>query len=79
LRDVLTRGLRLAVPGVLLGLVGAWAVSRLLQSQLFGVTGTDPFTYIAGALLLLLASLFAAYLPARRATRINPVEALRAE
>jgi putative ABC transport system permease protein len=79
LQDVLARGLRLAVPGALLGLAGAWAVSRLLQSQLFGIKGTDPLTYAAGAVLLLLAVLLACYVPARRATRVNPVEALRAE
>jgi predicted permease len=79
LGDVLGRGLRLALPGVLLGLAGAWAVSRLLQSQLFGIRATDPLTYGAGALLLLLASLFACWVPARRATRVNPVEALRSE
>jgi len=79
LHDVLARGLRLALPGVALGLAGAWAVSRLLQSQLFGVTGTDPLTYAASALLLLLAALLACYVPARRAARVNPTEALRAE
>ncbi len=76
---VLGRGLRLAVPGIAAGLVGAWAVSRLLQSQLFGVAGTDPLTYAVAALLLLLAALLACWLPARKATRINPTEALRAE
>ena len=79
LNGVIARGLRLAVPGILLGLAGAWAASRLLQSQLFGVAGTDPLTYIAGAALLLLAALFACYVPARRATMVNPVDALRAE
>ncbi|MGO9302140.1 MAG: ABC transporter permease [Candidatus Korobacteraceae bacterium] len=79
LLGVLARGLRLAVPGVLLGLCGAWAVSRLLQSQLFDVSGADLLTYAAGSLLLLAAALFSCYLPARRATRINPTEALRAE
>jgi putative ABC transport system permease protein len=79
LRDVLARGLRLAVLGVLLGLAGAWSVSRLLQSQLFGVTGSDPLTYLGGAALLLLAALLACYLPARRAALVNPIESLRAE
>jgi putative ABC transport system permease protein len=79
LLGVLARGLRLAVPGVLLGLCGSWAVSRLLQSQLFDVSGADPLTYAAGSLLLLAAALFSCYLPARRATRVNPTEALRAE
>ncbi len=79
LREVLARGLRLAVPGIVLGLAGAAAVSRLLQSQLFGVAGTDPLTYAAAAILLLLASILACWLPARRATRVNPLDALRAE
>jgi ABC-type antimicrobial peptide transport system permease subunit len=79
LRDVLSRGLRLALPGVALGLAGAWAVNRLLQSQLFGLTGTDPLTYAGSALLLLLAALVACYVPARRAAQVNPTEALRAE
>jgi putative ABC transport system permease protein len=79
LLDVLARGLRLAVPGVVLGLAGAWAVSQLLQSQLFGITGTDPLTYIGGASLLLLVALAACVIPARRAASINPTEALRAE
>jgi len=77
--DVLARGLRLIVPGILLGLGGAWAVSRLLQSQLFGVTGVDPLTYVAGSVSFLLAALLSCYLPARRATLVNPTEALRAE
>ena len=77
--DVLFRGLRLAVPGVLAGLAGAWALSRLLQSQLFGVTGTDPLAYAGSALLLLLAAVFACYVPARRAAQISPIEALRTE
>jgi ABC-type antimicrobial peptide transport system permease subunit len=54
-------------------------VNRLLQSQLFGVTGTDPLTYAGSALLLLLAAVLACYVPARRATQISPIEALRAE
>jgi ABC-type antimicrobial peptide transport system permease subunit len=77
--DVLFRGMRLALPGVLAGLAGAWAVSRLLQSQLFGVTGTDPLAYAGSALLLLLAAVLACCVPARRATQISPIEALRAE
>ena len=77
--DVMARGLRLAVLGVLLGLAGAWGVSSLLQSQLFGITGTDPLTYVGGALLLLLVALVACLIPARRAASINPTEALRAE
>jgi predicted permease len=79
LRAVLGRGLRLTLPGILLGLTGAWAMSRLLQSQLFGIKTTDPLTFGTSALLLVLASLLACYLPARRAMRVNPAESLRAE
>ncbi len=79
LRGVLARGLRLVLPGVALGLFGAWAMNRLLQSQLFGVSGTDPLTYAGSALFLLLAALLACWLPARRAARVNPLDALRAE
>jgi putative ABC transport system permease protein len=78
-REVVGRGLALAIPGTLLGLGGAWAGGRLLQSQLFGVSGSDVPAYLAGALLLLLAALLACLVPARRATRVNPIEALRAE
>ena len=77
--DVLTRGLRLALPGVALGLAGAWGVSRLLQSQLFGVTSTDPLTYLAGALLLLAVAFAGCLIPARRAARVDPMVALRCE
>jgi ABC-type antimicrobial peptide transport system permease subunit len=79
LRNVLGRGLWLALPGVLLGLAGAWTGSRLLESQLFGIRGTDPVTYGVGAVLLLLAALVACWVPARRAASVNPTEALRAE
>jgi len=79
LRQVLARGLALIVPGILLGLVGAWALSRWLQSQLHGLNATDPSTYLLTAAMLLAAALAACWLPARRATRINPVEALRSE
>ena len=75
---MLARGLRLAAPGILLGLAGAWAASRLLQSQLFGITAADPFIYASGASLLLLVALAACLIPARRAASINPTEALRA-
>lgn len=79
LTGVLLRGLALALPGTLLGLAGAWVGSRLLQSQLFGVSGTDPITYILGAVLLLLAAGLACLVPARRAAKVNPMEALRTE
>jgi len=79
LRGVMLRGVALAVPGTLLGLVGAWAGSRLLESQLFGIGGNDFPTYAIAAVVLLLASLLACAVPARRATRVNPIEVLRSE
>ncbi len=79
LRAVMLRGLALAGPGILLGLGGAWAGSRLLESQLFGISGNDLPAYVAGAVLLVLAALLACIVPARRATRVNPMEVLRAE
>jgi ABC-type antimicrobial peptide transport system permease subunit len=79
LRAVLAHGLRLALPGIGLGLVGAWAASRLLQSLLFGVTGTDPLTYVTSAALLVTVALGACLVPARRAARIDPMTALRYE
>jgi ABC-type antimicrobial peptide transport system permease subunit len=55
------------------------AVGRALQSQLFEIKAADPSTYLLGALLMLLTALAACLIPARRATKINPIEALRAE
>jgi predicted permease len=79
LRDVLERGLRLTVIGLLLGLAGALAATRVLSSLLFGVQSTDALTFTAVSLILLTVALFASYLPARRATRVDPIVALRYE
>jgi ABC-type antimicrobial peptide transport system permease subunit len=78
-RSVVARGLALVLPGVAIGLGCALGVGRVLQSQLFGINAADPATYLIGALLLVFTALTACLIPARRATRINPVEALRAE
>ncbi|MGH9160204.1 MAG: ABC transporter permease [Vicinamibacteraceae bacterium] len=67
------------VGGVALGLVGAWATTRLLAAFVFGITPTDPLTLGTVSLLLTVAALAACYLPARRALRVDPVVALRAE
>jgi predicted permease len=79
LRLVLTRALRVVVAGLIVGLAGAAGVTRVLQRFLFGVTSTDPIVFTVVTLLLLAVGLMAAWLPARRATRIDPWAALRAE
>jgi putative ABC transport system permease protein len=79
LRLVLTRALRIVLAGVIVGLAGAAGVTRVLQRFLFGVTPTDPIAFTIVTLLLIAVGLMAAWLPARRATRIDPSAALRAE
>ena len=79
LRLVLGRAMLLTVAGLLAGVAGALALTRLLTSLLFGVKPTDPWTYVAVSLLLALVALVAGFVPARRATRIDPVIALRSE
>jgi putative ABC transport system permease protein len=79
LRLVLTRALRIVAAGVIVGLAGAVGVTRVLQTFLFGVTPTDPVAFASVTLLLLAVGLLASWLPARRATRIDPSVALRAE
>jgi len=78
-RGVVRQGMALAGAGVGVGLVGAWAGSRLLASLLYGVSAHDPLTYAATATALMGVALVASWLPARRASRIDPVEALRAD
>jgi putative ABC transport system permease protein len=79
LREVLARGLRLVLPGMLLGLAGAWGIGRLLQGGLFGVSGNDVVTYVCGTCVFLLTGFLACLVPARRASRVDPVVALRCE
>ncbi len=76
---VLTSGAKLAAAGCILGLIGAVAASRLLQSMVFGVKTWDPLTLAVAAVLVMLLALAASLLPARRAASTNPVEALRAQ
>ena len=76
---VVREGLTLAISGIALGLVGSLAVTRLLSAFLFDVPAADPLTHVVVALLLLAVSLLATYVPSRRASRVDPVTALRAE
>jgi predicted permease len=76
---VIKQGMKPVVVGLLLGLVAALALTRVAQSLLFGISATDPLTFTANALLFFGVGLLACWLPARRATRIDPREALRNE
>lgn len=73
------QGLVLAAIGAAIGLLAAGGLTRLMSSVLFHTTPLDPATYIAVSALLILAALLASYIPARRATAIDPMEALRSE
>jgi len=76
---VLRQGLTLTLAGAGLGLAGAFAATRFLRTLLFGITSTDPITYVAISALLTAVALFACWIPARRAIRVDPMTALRYE
>jgi predicted permease len=82
-KDVLSlvvgRGLKLTLLGLALGLIAALAVTRFVSSLLYGVTATDPVTFVGVSLLLLLVAMLASWLPARRATKLDPMTVLRHE
>jgi putative ABC transport system permease protein len=79
LRQIIGEGMKLAIIGALLGLGGAFALTRLLKTMLFGVSATDPLTFIVIAAVLSIVSLLACWIPARRATKVDPMVALRCE
>jgi putative ABC transport system permease protein len=78
-RLVLREGLGMALAGILIGLGGAAMLTQLMQTMLFGVDARDPFTFGSGAAILFAVALLACYVPARRALRVDPMTALRAE
>jgi putative ABC transport system permease protein len=79
LRLVLGQGAKLALIGVLAGLGASWALTRWIESLLFGVSPTDRITFVMIALLLMAVALLACYIPARRAAKVDPMVALRYE
>ena len=76
---IVMQGMGLALTGVAIGLAGAFALTRVMESLLFGVSATDMITFASVAALLALVSLLACYIPARRATKVDPMLALRQE
>jgi putative ABC transport system permease protein len=79
LRLIVRQGLRLTLLGVILGIAGAWALTSFLASFLFGIAPRDPATFALVSVALVAVSILACYIPARRATRVDPMVALRYE
>jgi putative ABC transport system permease protein len=77
--SVLGHGFKLAMAGILIGMIGAFAVTRLMSSLLYGVKPTDPVTFGATAASVIAIALLASYVPAARAAKVEPVVALRYE
>jgi ABC-type antimicrobial peptide transport system permease subunit len=70
-------GAQMTMAGIIVGLVGAFALTRLMRTMLYGVRPTDPLTFTAVAALLAAIAMLACYVPARRAMKVDPMEALR--
>jgi putative ABC transport system permease protein len=79
LKLIIGQGLKLAFSGVAIGLVIAFGLTRLFQSLLFGISASDPITFVAIAFLLVFVAVLASIIPARRAMRVDPMVALRYE
>jgi putative ABC transport system permease protein len=79
LNSVLAQGFKLILIGLAFGLVGAFAMTRLIRSRLHDISPTDPLTFVCVSLLLAGVALLASYIPARRAAKIDPMVALRYE
>jgi putative ABC transport system permease protein len=79
LKMTVKQGLKLVVVGVAIGLVAAFVLTRVMASLLFGVSATDPVTFVSIPLVLMSVAMLASYIPALRATRVDPMVALRAQ
>jgi ABC-type antimicrobial peptide transport system permease subunit len=79
LRLVVRQGMTMTLIGLALGLIGVFGLSRVIAGLLYGVSPTDPLTFTGVSIVLLMVALLACLIPARRATRVDPIVALRSE